>query len=146
MIIVPFEPKHLQHLPLQTMQKHHAEDLRNFAVYGKQLRSGLSYTIIDNGNIALCAGVLDKWSGVGSGWFLFSALFRTECFLPVHRHTMRFIRIMLQERYHRIEITVAPGHEEGHRWAKALRFEEEGLMRKYDPKGRDAFMYARTRE
>ena len=46
---------------------------------------------------------------------------------------------------HRIVMSVQEDFEEGIRWAEALGFEREGLMRKHGPTKLNHYLYARVR-
>ena len=45
----------------------------------------------------------------------------------------------------RLQTTVVAGFNEGHKWAKILGFEVEGLMKSFEPDGSDAVLYGRVR-
>jgi RimJ/RimL family protein N-acetyltransferase len=51
----------------------------------------------------------------------------------------------VSEGLHRLQITVKSDDTRAYRWAKALGFEEEGLMRKFLPDGSDSYMMARIK-
>ncbi len=45
---------------------------------------------------------------------------------------------------HRIEMYVQTDYKTGHRWARALGFQPEGVLRKFGPDGKDHTIYGRV--
>lgn len=64
----------------------------------------------------------------------------TEEFLAIHKVVRKYLSGWAGTR---LESVVEVGFEPGHRWAQALGFKYEGLMRGYLPGGKDAIMYVR---
>lgn len=51
---------------------------------------------------------------------------------------------MPQHKCHRLQMEVMKGYTTGQRWATALGFIQEGIMRKFGPNQEDFILYART--
>ena len=61
-----------------------------------------------------------------------------------HKSTLAIIKkLMDKSSFTRFQFLVDVEFNEGQRWAKALGFEYEGTLKKYDEKGKDQFMYVR---
>ena len=45
---------------------------------------GWSYTLVENGHIICCSGIVDMWPGVGEAWFIASS--------KIHENVRPFIR------------------------------------------------------
>jgi len=46
--------------------------------------------------------------------------------------------------YHRLQLTIAEGWDQGRKWARKLGFKEEGFMEKYGPNGESEHLFGRT--
>lgn len=46
--------------------------------------------------------------------------------------------------FHRLQMTIAEGWDQGRKWAKKLGFKEEGFMEKYGPNGESEHLFARV--
>jgi hypothetical protein len=138
-ILVPFEPEHLDRLTVQRSQEWLAQNFSD-AEYGKSLTAaGPCYTLTDGDHIAMCAGLVNMWEGRAQAWSLLAR--------DAGRHMTKIVRVMKRflemQDIRRIEAVVDNGFEPGHRMIRLLGFAHEGLMRGYLPDGRDAVLYAR---
>ena len=71
--IVEYKPEHLHDLmngPLNDGAIKNIGYMREWA--GELQQPGWSYTLIENGHIICCAGIVDMWPGVGEAWFIVS--------------------------------------------------------------------------
>lgn len=145
---IPFEPAHLASLNLQASQASLQPWLAVLAGQPEQLAArvvpGWWWTGTIDGAVVGCAGVMPRWLGCATAvamlgeipptaWVRVTGLVR-HVLREVHRHG-----------YRRVEASVEDGFDAGHRWAAALGFEREGLMRAYAPDGADCWLYARVR-
>jgi RimJ/RimL family protein N-acetyltransferase len=145
MQIVPFEAAHLRMMNFQPAQQNlDTEYLEEHAAC--LTRSNIAYTAVENGRVVASGGIVEKWQGVAFAWFFFDQDVGGRSFVHIHKTVQRFTRILLKERYHRIECTVDVEHREGRRWMDLLGFTLEGMLRKYGPDGRDHFIYARCND
>ena len=85
------------------------------------------------------------WDGV----VLFGAILTER----VYAHPVAFVRIIKkylrefeQKGIHRMQMDVPTEYEAGHRFAKALGFKAEGVMKMFGPTKKDYTLYARTHE
>ena len=93
--------------------------------------------------MAGCAGILPQWPGRAIAWALLTRELTARHFLRVHHKVLNVLLGAHGRGARRIETTVDAGFDAGHRWARALGFSPEGLMRSYSPEGRDHVLYAR---
>jgi hypothetical protein len=68
---------------------------------------------------------------------------RPHFFAPIHFKVKTLIRRMHADGVVRLQWAIDAADDKGHRWARSLGFEPEGLMRKY-AKGRDHVLYSRV--
>jgi hypothetical protein len=139
--VVKFRPAHLDELRLQPSQEYLSAFVGRPG-YGQELvEAGPCYTVRRDGKIICCAGVVNLWTGRASAWALLS-WDAGKSMRPLHREVLKFLdRCEIR----RVEAYVYPAFEPGHRWARMLGFEFEGLMRAFGQDGNDMAMYARIR-
>jgi RimJ/RimL family protein N-acetyltransferase len=140
--VIPFEPEHLLALDLQDAQRGAVSpDLMGQAELCKA--SGPCWTVVDGERVTACAGFLIWWPGRATGWALIGKDVAGRGLLAL----TRVVRLALEESgLNRVDSHVEDGFEQGHRWAAILGATYEGRMRKYCPNGKDAHLYAWTRE
>jgi hypothetical protein len=135
-----FKPADLEELRLQPAQEFLGEFVGRPG-YGQELvDAGPCYTVRHCGKVVMCAGVVSLWEGRGSAWALLSRD-AGKCMRQVHRAVKEFLDGCGIKR---VEAYVYPDFIPGHRWARMLGFEHEGLMRSFQ-RGADMDMYARIR-
>lgn len=138
--IVPFRREHIRNIALQPMQVDMAPIMSEPSYAEALEQHEHSWSAVDGDEVLACGGVIEEWHGVARGWMLISGNLGIR-FLAVHRAVLGFVK---NAPYHRIEMSVAKGFDEGCRWAKMLGFEYEGLARGYTPDGHDCHKYARV--
>lgn len=106
---------------------------------------GRLYALEDNeGNLCGVMGGFLIWGGVASVGALFTPHL-TKYRVASIRAVKSVIDLMFKEfNLHRMEMAVQADYRTGHRWAKALGFEPEGILKKYGPDQADHIMYGRT--
>jgi len=138
--VAKFKPADLDELRLQPAQEYLAAFVERPG-YGQELvDAGPCYTGRYHGKIVICAGVVNLWQGRGSAWALLAGD-AGKCMRQIHREVERFLDGC---GIRRVEAYVHPDFEPGHRWARMLGFEREGLMRAFQ-RGADMYMYSRIR-
>lgn len=131
------------------------EMLRAFEVQHAQLVTGMPITedmlsdmiaagnggaYVSKGRILAMAGVYQLWEDRGVAWALLSPNMGAS-FMPVHRAILRALDVAP---YRRVEMYAAAHIPEAPRWAKALGFQSEGVMRAFHG-GMDYELFARVR-
>lgn len=96
-----------------------------------------------DGQVIGVMGFSQYWRGVG----VVSAIFTDD----VNKYPLAFYRAVrrrldeLMTGLHRVEMTVKLDYEQGIRFAEALGFEREGILRKYTADGSDCVMFGRIK-
>lgn len=95
---------------------------------------GPAYTATYDGRVIGCAGIVVNWIGFGVAWLVMTPEGRREHPLVA----ARLLRRLLPEAargLRRLEADVLEGWQEGERLMAWLRFEKEGRMPHYGPRG-----------
>ena len=142
-ILVPFGAEHvLQHDPQPGHRAEFLGMLRSGVDWARGQIDGMAFSGFRGYQLLGCAGVVPQWEGRSIAWALLSQHIRRHDMLWIHRKTMSFFD-RIQDDHCRIETCVGMGFAPGHRWAKMLGFEMEGVMKQYCM-GLDYALYART--
>ncbi len=139
--IEPFKVRHLDQFALQPAQA----GLRAFLERGHALHlaeQSFAFTGFQDGRAVGCAGLIELWPGRDCAWALLSDCGQ-RAFLNIHRTVLRQLDA---RKTRRTEMSVDVVHAAGQRWAELLGFKKEGLMRRFSPDGRDAYLYAKVRD
>ena len=104
------------------------------------------HTIVESstGGVIGVIGFNKIWDGVVRAWAVFGE--------DVQKYPIAFHKMVLKLIEHytfilkiwRIEITVLCGFKQGMKWAEALGFIQEGIMKKFGPNKADFYLYARV--
>ena len=137
---VPLEQKHLDAIALQPAQRHVRAFMTEPGYIDTLKAGGPCMALEDGGEVLVCCGLMAMWENRSVAWSLISE--------SAGRHFVRIFRMMraILEAHpvRRVECTVDPGFDNGHRLAKLLGFQFEGLMRAYLPDGRDVCLYGKV--
>lgn len=142
---VPFRPEHLPMLRLQAAQSY-LQPLMARSDYAAALAGPYAWSGLIGGKVIGCAGLLPQWPGRAIAWALLTRELSAAHFLRAHHKVLAVLRSAHASGVRRIETTVDAGFDAGHRWARALGFSPEGLMRAYSPDGRNHVLYAHVLE
>ena len=142
--IVPFRWYHPRSMRLRDFELKSYVDVPN---YETQLRyyeaAQHSHTALLRGEMVASFGVHEVWPGVGEGWLITS---HQVAHYPITltRMTRRYLDIAARElQLHRLQITCNVNNQLAVRWASRLKFDREGLLRRYGPDGSDYIMLSR---
>ena len=139
MEVVSFNAKYLRAMVLQDAQQVMAPLVFNDEYCEQLVAAGPAYTVLAGEKPVMCAGVAEMWANRYAAWAWLAK--------DAGPHMVGLTRIVddyLNTRpYRRIEAYVDARFPQGHRWAKMLRFEFEGLMRSFGTSGQDMAMYSR---
>ena len=138
MSLVPFEARHIISLAprLQSAQI----GFPGLSLeYGQAMRgNGPCWTLADlHGIPVACGGLFRQWEGRAIAWAFLAAD------APMLEATRAAALVLDACDLRRVECWVDVDFQAGHRWARLLGFEREGLMRSFSPDGRDHILYAR---
>lgn len=107
---------------------------------------GNALTALWRGRIVACWGHNTMWPGVAEAWLITSVEI-VSLSVTLTRTTIRYFnKIATEQQLKRLQITVDVKNDLAIRWAHALKFEPEGLLRKYGPSGSDHMMFAKVYE
>lgn len=142
--VVPFRWYHPRMMELRKTDLAYYSDLDDFEdrLRGVE-REKHSYTATYRNQMACCFGTRLLWPGAAESWFIGSKLIDTAP-ITLTRSCRRYMDYIAREqRLKRMQITCDTQDELAVRWAIALKFQREGLLRRYGPSGSDHIMFAR---
>lgn len=123
---------------------HVEHDLATCFEVAKSLHaSGRGLSLFINGELVAAGGVVPLWEGVAEGWILACEPFKSNKKM-VYKLIKKYM-VDAVAAYSRIQIVVRKDNMTTIRFAEALGFVNEGLMRKYDVQGNDYYRMARVR-
>ncbi len=106
---------------------------------------GGGFSIIYEGELALCAGIIKERKGVGQAWALFP--------LDVGKYHIdpkiardKLNELMIEHNFWRVFATVRCDFAAGVKYIEWVGFEREGRMRCNEPDKSDSFLYAIIRD
>ena len=139
-MVIPFEASHLRLMTVQPSQQEVLQQVSDDCL--AVLENTNAYTVVLDGIIVCCAGVVEYYKGRGEAWSYLGADLGSNM-VPVYRAIKKYIDTI---DVRRVEMTVDVDFEPGHRFAKLLGFELEApRMKAYDINGRDKALYARIK-
>lgn len=146
-VIVPFHWAHVHMMDLRPFEKQYFEWFDDYNEYLKfYATQPYSYSALLNGEIACCWGINTVFPHVGEGWLLTSYLVERNP-ISLTRSAARYIsQTAIKMKLHRLQFVVDDSNLLAKRWAEALKFEREGLLKQYGPDKSDHIMYARYYE
>jgi len=104
---------------------------------------GRAFSIIYDGKLVCCAGVMHKLEGIGIAWALYPPDIGNYHIDP--RLAMdKLLEIKNKFNYRRVEATVRVDFPAGAKYLEWMGFKHEGRMKMYEPDKTDAYLYART--
>lgn len=141
---VPFHPAHLEVIqPQEFKNSNPAELLEWKQLITAQAEVGTAITAYLHGRPVACFGYLVMWTGVAEMWLLIEERGRQYGkSLTRAAMTVRDCAV-LSNNLHRIQITVRCGDIRAVKWAGALGFEQEAVLRRYGPDQTDFYILAR---
>ena len=142
--IVPFHWTHPYSMDLREFDKKPFKDVPNYdellKMYGQQPHA---YTVLYQTEMICSFGAIKLWPGNAEVWLLTSYQFERVPISATRTAMRYFNHIAIDLRLHRLQMTVEADNLFAVRWASAVKFTNEGLMRGYGPVGQDYFMFAR---
>lgn len=97
-----------------------------------------SYTGLRDGVVFVCTGAVIFWPGRAEGWAVVSTTATRWDMLWLTQRVREMLPEVAQRLgLRRMEATVLADWVPGERWAEILGFSPVGLLRQYDPAGRD---------
>lgn len=112
-------------------------------VFDQQEQMGAAVTAFVYNQPAAIFGFVSIWKGVAEGWLVADDVMRSMpvTFTKSAKQVLDISAISMG--LHRTQITVRSTDTRAYKWASAVGFKEECLMRKYGTDGVDYFLMAR---
>ncbi len=105
---------------------------------------GPAFTLVIDGELVGCGGVvLMPWQ-CGEAWTLFSTLFFKHYRTAYKVIKENLERVIKERKLKRVQSLVNPEHEGACRFIEHLGFQCEGLLRKVGPNGEDLLIFSRV--
>lgn len=142
--IVPMRYEHLFDFEFSGDTIEYIENIPDYARYvWDNSQEGWSWTAIGRGKKIAIFGFRDIWDGLVEAWFI-----PGQGLSKHSRSTLVGARAIMEDaisqtRIRRLQITVKKDNDTAFKFAKALGFEVESIMRKFGPEGADYYMMAR---
>lgn len=141
---IPFRADHIAAMAIQPRQRMLADHFD--ADHFRHGENPMAFTGVIEGRLVGAAGILPQWPGRAVCWAVLGAAIRPRDFQAIHRRVRRALAAAHRAGYGRIETTVAADWPEAMRWATALGFAAEALMKRYAPGGDDAWLMVKFDE
>lgn len=144
-IIVPFDPHHIQVMDIRDIEKETTFSLPD--AYERILDStqnvkGEAGTFLYEGRILCCAGFRIIWPGVIEGWIIPSIWVKTAP-ISFAKYMRRYVESIAKSfRCHRFQ-TASPDDPFHERWMNWMKFQKEGTMRNYTHNKKTYCLYSR---
>ena len=106
-------------------------------------KGGPAYTLVVDGNIVGCAGVVLFPYNHGEAWALLSSLFYKNVKTAYRAVKEGLSKIIKEHHLIRVQSLACPTSETAHRFLKHLGFKDSGLQECYGPNGEDFIMFAK---
>ena len=142
--IIPLRYEHLSRMRFNDDTKEYLKYIPNYLDYvWDNAADGSSWAGIGRGKVVAIFGIRMLWTGLAEMWMVPT--------LDIERHAISLIRgakVLTDSTINdydikRLQICVKVENDTAFRFAKALRFEVESIMRKFGPEGADYYMMAR---
>lgn len=141
---MPYSPIHLKSLTITQPEIVAASKYIDIAdAVATQSLAGPAVTAFLNLKPVACFGFVPIWEGVAEAWLIADDKARTKPIGMTKVGKTFFDIAEISYSLHRVQISVRTQDTRAHRWAIALGFKEEGVMRKYGPDGADHYIMAR---
>lgn len=138
--MIPFRAGHVSALRLQAHENTLARSLSPQALFA--LEGPDAHTVVAEGQMVACLGVLPLWPGTGEAW----AFLAHDCGRHLLWITRAIERYLRHTHYTRVQCMVAWDFWPAHRWCKRLGFTLEAPRLRQYADGKDYSLYARVRE
>lgn len=142
MMLAPLTPRMMRAIRLSAGQEYMKPWKDDPQWCAGMIHPGLSYGVLDDGEVVAGYGILPMGAGRGWLWAMFDREIGPRRFLRAVRQGERLLDGFMGS-FYRVEATVKVGYTEGVRFADLMGFEREGTLRKYDGV-HDYHMYARV--
>lgn len=146
--IVPFKWYHIKAMDLRADERMFMEKMGDYAERAKHYATrGPCYSVVVEGEgIACCWGLIEMWPGVYECWMITSTIIERYPVNTIRKARRCFDLVESEMQSHRMQIVVKASAAQSLRFASALSFKTEGVLKTYGPDGSDYIMMARCRD
>lgn len=142
--LVPFQWFHPHLMDLRPFERALMRDIPHYDYRLKLFEAeGGAVSAMAGDRIVCSWGAVKLWPGVAECWLLTSRQIADYPVTLTRTARRYFDNLMRADRLHRLQITVDTANDLAIRWANALQFQQEGLMRQYGVDRSDHVIYAR---
>ena len=107
------------------------------------IRPELSWSGVHNGHLVGSGGIIPIWSGVAECWLVGGWRLSPHKVSAVRALTQTLAKLVHEHKLHRLQAVVRADWNEAVRFIEFLRFEQEGLLRRYGPDRSNHYVYSR---
>lgn len=145
--LVPFHGAHLDLLAWREFDDAYTRKLPTFTEQVEAFcEASMAVTVVADGRILACGGVLPVGSGIGYTW-MFGSVYLREHSLWFVKELHNWLAVTAQTLgLHRLQTVCHVDDAQGIKWVESLGFVAEGTLRMYDALKGDYIMYARLTE
>jgi len=142
--IVPFQPNHLDRIELKGFELDYVRTIPNYKDYIiYNAEHDLTWTGISRGKVILIFGIRPLWPRVAEAWMMPGKGIEDNA-VSVLRGARQVLDNVIEDYdMMRLHIAVRVQNETAYKFAKALYFEEEAVMKRYGPEMADYYLMAR---
>jgi len=142
--IVPFKSAHAEYILSQELNDKKLELSPQHKKYAMYLEyDNASFTAFVDGKPIAAGGIFILWENVAEGWVLATNKIWNHKLTMAKIFKKRTDVLIKENKIKRLQTAVKADFELGHKFAKFLGLETEGLMKHYGPDGSDYIRYAR---
>lgn len=143
--VVPFKWYHIKAMDLREAERGYFASMDDYIERAKiHATRGPCYSIVVEGEgIACCWGMIEMWRGVYECWMLTSTIVDQYPVNMIRKSRICFNLAAVEVQARRLQMTVKASAQQSIRFAQALMFEQEGVLKAYGPDGSDYIMMAR---
>ena len=142
--VIPFQPSHIYSIELKPFELEYVNTIPDFYNYAiENAFPNLSWTGIGHGQIQLIWGVRPFFEKTAEVWMLPGKNIDRYAVSLLRCARQMLKQVMKEHGFERLQITVRQQNVTAYKFAKALYFEDEGLLRKYGPEGADYIIMSR---
>lgn len=143
--LIPYRPAHAYAIIDERIRKHDLwlTEVPGCEKWPEEWAKHPAATLVMNGEVILCGGVMLMGWQRGEAWTLFADNFRKypiACFKACKYVIDEAVK---ENDLRRVQAIVEPTVNGGIAFTERLGFKKEGLLRAFGPQGEDFFMYAK---
>ena len=143
--IIPYKPAHAYAIIDERIRKHDLwlTEVPGCEEWPLKWAEHPAYTLVIDGEIIICGGIMLMDWRCGEAWTLFADNFQKYPIAVFKTCKYVIEKISKERNLKRVQAIVEPTVNGGRAFIERLGFQEEGLLRSCGPKGEDYIMFAK---